>query len=72
MQEIGELCKKYNVVCVADEVYEMNVFPEYEHVRMASLPGMWERTITIGSSGKAFRCSDHTHFMKCVDVVFFL
>jgi kynurenine--oxoglutarate transaminase/cysteine-S-conjugate beta-lyase/glutamine--phenylpyruvate transaminase len=54
LQEIGNLCKKYNVVCIADEVYEMNVFPEFEHVRMASLPGMWERTITVGSSGKAF------------------
>lgn len=31
-KEIGELCKKYNVVCIADEVYEMNVFPEFEHV----------------------------------------
>jgi aspartate/methionine/tyrosine aminotransferase len=52
------------VVCIADEVYEMNVFPEYEHFRMASLPGMWERTITVGSSGKAFRSEFIFNFLS--------
>ncbi|XP_076252879.1 kynurenine aminotransferase-like isoform X1 [Rhynchophorus ferrugineus] len=51
---IANLCKKYNVLCISDEVYEWMVYKPYEHVRIATLPGMWERTITIGSAGKTF------------------
>ncbi|KAK9891449.1 hypothetical protein WA026_014682 [Henosepilachna vigintioctopunctata] len=51
---IADLCKKWNVLCVCDEVYEWIVYRPNKHIRMASLPGMWERTITIGSAGKTF------------------
>ncbi|KAF7286255.1 hypothetical protein GWI33_006550 [Rhynchophorus ferrugineus] len=51
---IADLCKKYNVLCISDEVYEWMVYEPREHVRIATLPGMWERTITIGSAGKTF------------------
>lgn len=54
LEFIAGLCKKHNVICISDEVYEWLVFPRAEHVRMNTLPGMWERTITIGSAGKAF------------------
>ncbi|XP_055310048.1 kynurenine aminotransferase-like [Sitodiplosis mosellana] len=52
--KIAELCKKHNVLCVSDEVYEWMVFDDNQHVRICTLPGMWERTITIGSAGKTF------------------
>ncbi|XP_055947651.1 kynurenine aminotransferase-like isoform X3 [Argiope bruennichi] len=51
---IGDLCKKHDVIAVMDEVYEWIVYKGHEHIRMATLPGMWERTITIGSAGKTF------------------
>jgi len=51
---IADLCKKYDVLCVADEVYEHLVYAPNKHVRIATLPGMWERTVTIGSAGKTF------------------
>lgn len=51
---IADLCKKWNVLCISDEVYEFMVFKPKEHIRIASLPGMWERTVTIGSAGKSF------------------
>lgn len=54
LEMIGELCKKHNVIALMDEVYEWIVYDGLEHVRMASLPGMWERTITVGSAGKTF------------------
>ncbi|KAF5276823.1 hypothetical protein FQA39_LY06375 [Lamprigera yunnana] len=54
LEEIANLCKKWNVLCIADEVYEWLVYEPRQHIRMASLPGMWERTITIGSAGKVF------------------
>ncbi|RZF39994.1 hypothetical protein LSTR_LSTR002397 [Laodelphax striatellus] len=51
---IAHLCKKWNALCISDEVYEWITYKPSKHVRMASLPGMWERTITIGTAGKTF------------------
>lgn len=45
--------KEYNVICVSDEAYEWMVYEQAEHIRICSLAGMWDRTITIGSAGKA-------------------
>jgi N-succinyldiaminopimelate aminotransferase len=41
-------------VVVTDEVYEHLTFDDHEHVPLATLPGMFERTVTISSSGKTF------------------
>jgi len=54
IQTIADLCIKHNVLCISDDVYEHMVFDGLEMIRMATLPGMWERTITIGSAGKTF------------------
>jgi len=54
LTSITDLCKKYDVVVVADEVYEWMVYSDKRIIKVASLPGMWDRTITIGSAGKAF------------------
>jgi aspartate/methionine/tyrosine aminotransferase len=56
--QIAALAQKHNIIVLSDEVYEWMVYPDpartVEHVRMATLPGMWERTITLGSAGKTF------------------
>jgi aminotransferase len=39
---------------VADEIYEKFVYDGWEHVSIASLPGMWERTITVGGFSKHY------------------
>merc|ERR1712223_533276 len=54
IEEIANLCKKHNVLCISDDVYEHMVFDGNEMIRVATLPDMWERTITIGSAGKTF------------------
>ncbi|XP_048415261.1 kynurenine--oxoglutarate transaminase 3-like isoform X3 [Stegostoma tigrinum] len=54
LQMITDLCLKHNVLCISDEVYEWLVYDANRHVRIAGLPGMWERTITVGSAGKTF------------------
>ncbi|KAJ8980217.1 hypothetical protein NQ317_010213 [Molorchus minor] len=54
LNQIADLCKKWNVLCISDEVYEWIVYEPNRHIRIATLPGMWERTITIGSAGKTF------------------
>ena len=51
---IGELARKYDAFVITDEVYEHIVFAPYEHVRMASLPGMYQRTITCNSLSKTY------------------
>uniref|UniRef100_A0A915K3E7 Aminotransferase class I/classII domain-containing protein n=1 Tax=Romanomermis culicivorax TaxID=13658 RepID=A0A915K3E7_ROMCU len=54
LNNIAKLAKKYNLIVISDEVYEWIVYPGVEMIRFASLPDMWERTLTIGSAGKAF------------------
>jgi len=45
------------ITVVMDEVYEKLVYDGKDHVRMASLPGMWDRTLTVSSCGKTFSCT---------------
>lgn len=51
---IAALCQQWNVVAVSDEVYEHLVFEGAQHRRLATLPGMAERTLTVSSLGKTF------------------
>ena len=51
---LAELCHQWDVVAVTDEVYERIVFDGAKHLPLATLPGMWERTLTINSTGKTF------------------
>lgn len=53
LEFIAALCREYDLTAVTDEVYEHLVY-EGEHVSMAGLPGMRERTVTISSTGKTF------------------
>jgi N-succinyldiaminopimelate aminotransferase len=54
---IAELCQEFDVLAVTDEVYEHVVFDGRSHVRLATLPGMWERTLTLSGAGKTFSCT---------------
>lgn len=51
---IGSVCCRRGIFCVTDEVYEYITFDGREHVSMASLPGLFDHTITIGSYSKTF------------------
>jgi kynurenine--oxoglutarate transaminase/cysteine-S-conjugate beta-lyase/glutamine--phenylpyruvate transaminase len=53
LEKVAQLCIKWNCICISDEVYE-HITYDRKHIRMATLPGMWERTVTIGSAGKTF------------------
>ena len=56
LEMIAKCCIERDVLCISDEVYERLVFGERgaEHISIASLPGMRERTITLSSLGKSF------------------
>ncbi|WP_329464353.1 pyridoxal phosphate-dependent aminotransferase [Streptomyces sp. NBC_01431] len=51
---VAELACERDLLVITDEVYEHLVFDGAEHIPLASLPGMRERTVTIGSAGKTF------------------
>ncbi|KAK7351131.1 hypothetical protein VNO77_10352 [Canavalia gladiata] len=50
---IASLCIENDVLVFTDEVYDKLAF-DMEHISMASLPGMFERTVTMNSLGKTF------------------
>uniref|UniRef100_A0A672ZZ74 Kynurenine--oxoglutarate transaminase 3 n=1 Tax=Sphaeramia orbicularis TaxID=375764 RepID=A0A672ZZ74_9TELE len=54
LQMIADLCIKHDTLCFSDEVYEWLIYRGHQHIKIATLPGMWDRTITIGSAGKTF------------------
>ena len=51
---IAEHARRHAITVIADEVYEHLTFDGHEHIPIATLPGMRERTVTIGSAGKSF------------------
>ncbi|KAJ2601982.1 arylformamidase [Coemansia sp. RSA 1722] len=51
LTQIGAIAERHNLLVLADEVYEHLTYAR-EHVSIASLPRMWERTVTVGSAGK--------------------
>jgi N-succinyldiaminopimelate aminotransferase len=51
LDELARLCREHDLVALTDEVYEHLVY-DGRHVPLATLPGMWERTLTVSSIGK--------------------
>jgi aspartate/methionine/tyrosine aminotransferase len=54
LELIAALCQEYDVLAVTDEVYDRLIYGGSAHVSLATLPGMWERTLTLNSVGKTF------------------
>lgn len=54
LQEIAAVAQRHDVIVVTDEVYEHLTFDGAEHVPVATLPGMADRTVTVSSAGKTF------------------
>jgi kynurenine--oxoglutarate transaminase/cysteine-S-conjugate beta-lyase/glutamine--phenylpyruvate transaminase len=56
LERLANIVEKHNLLVMADEVYETLVYSDSASpmIKFASLPGMFQRTITIGSMGKMF------------------
>ena len=54
LEIIAGFAIKYDVFVITDEVYEHIVYEPYHHIYMASLPGMFERTISCSSLSKTY------------------
>lgn len=51
---IADLCIKYDVYAIMDEVYEHIIYDDNKHTYMSSMPGMWERTVSCSSLSKTY------------------
>jgi len=54
LQFIADLCLKWGVIAVTDEIYEHILYDGAKHLSIASLPGMRDQTITINSVSKTY------------------
>ncbi|MDQ7034824.1 MAG: aminotransferase class I/II-fold pyridoxal phosphate-dependent enzyme [Anaerolineae bacterium] len=51
---IADLCKEFDVTVISDEVYEHLTYDGAKHIPIATLPDMFERTLTVSSAAKTF------------------
>ncbi|HEX6731547.1 MAG TPA: aminotransferase class I/II-fold pyridoxal phosphate-dependent enzyme [Pyrinomonadaceae bacterium] len=57
LEAIASACQEFDLLCIADEVYEHYVVGEKQHISIATVEGMWERTITVNSFSKSWNIS---------------
>lgn len=54
IRQIADLALKHDLLIVADEIYAKLIYPPHEHLSLATLPGMKERTITLNGFSKTY------------------
>ena len=54
LESIAEIIEKHDLLVISDEIYSELVYDGHTHVSFASVPGMYERTVTINGFSKAF------------------
>jgi aspartate/methionine/tyrosine aminotransferase len=54
LRAIAEIAQRHNLVVISDEIYEKFVYPPAQQLSVASLPGMYERTVTLGGFSKTY------------------
>ena len=54
LAEVARLAIAHDLIVLSDEAYEHLWFDDHQHVPISTLPGMFERTVTVGSGGKSF------------------
>jgi aspartate/methionine/tyrosine aminotransferase len=59
MEKLAEFALRHNLVVVVDQAFEDSVYDGIEFVTMASLPGMWERTVSVFSISKGMALSGY-------------
>jgi len=54
LEGVARLCQEFDVVAITDEIYDRIIYDGRQHIPLATLPGMAERTITVGGFGKTY------------------
>ena len=57
LETIAAVCQEFDLLCIADEVYEHYAVGDKPHLSIATLEGMWDRTITVNSFSKSWNIS---------------
>ena len=57
LEALAAVCQEFDLLCIADEVYEHYVVGDTPHISIATLDGMWDRTITVNSFSKSWNIS---------------
>lgn len=57
LEELARLAIEHDLYVLSDEVYENLRYGDARHTRLAELPGMWERTVTVSSAAKSFNAT---------------
>ena len=57
LRDIAAVAQELELLVISDEVYEHYVTGEHPHIPIATLPGMWDRTITVNSFSKSWNIS---------------
>ena len=77
LERLAEIAVRHDLLVLSDEIYEQLVYDGAEHISIASLPGMKERTITLSGCSKAYSmtgwrlgymCSPKEIIQACVRV----
>ncbi len=70
MTMMANICIEKDLICVVDQAFEDTCFNETAMVSMANIPGMWERTVTVGSASKGMALSGmRVGWLYCDDVI---
>lgn len=54
LEELADFCEKHDLLVIADEAYEQVLYDGQEHISFATLPGMFDRTVTLQSFSKTY------------------
>ena len=54
LQAVADVAIEHDLIVITDEVYEHLTFSGHEHVPISTLPGMFERTLSLSSAGKSY------------------
>ncbi len=54
LEAVSEFARERDLLVISDELYEKLLYDGHEHTSLATLPGMWERTITVNGFSKAY------------------
>jgi aminotransferase len=54
LEGVARLCREFDVVAITDEIYDRIIYDGRRHIPLATLPGMAERTVSVGGFGKTY------------------
>ncbi len=54
LEALADICRRHDLLVVSDEIYDRLVYSDHRHVPIAALPGMRDRTVTLGGFSKAY------------------